>query len=308
VLDAGARAPRRPGAARIATWNLRWFPDGRPGNGASGEPGTDLAWLACALAWLDVDVVAVQEIKAHARARERTQELLASLDARTAGSWRSRIDDCPNAAGQHVGLLWNEKRVTASVWTTLASLNPHGEGCKDQLRPGLAARFRFGSGLDVIIVSLHLKSGRERRSYELRRRSLAGLNSALRELEAAGGDERDVLLAGDLNTMGCPDCSPPISGADEIATLETEVRSVGLRVVRPTPGCSEYFDGRAALLDHFVAGTRMAELPAQATSFVSGVCSETSCGGLSRRATPAAYTALSDHCPVVVDLDGRDLD
>ena len=160
----------------------------------------------------------------------------------------------------------------------------------------------------MLVVSLHLKSGGERRSFELRRRSLAGLSTALRELDAAAGEERDVLLAGDLNTMGCPGCSPPISSADELATLDAEVRGVGLRVVRATPACSEYFDGRAALLDHFVATTRMAELPAEATSFVSGLCSETSCRALPERARPPAYAGLSDHCPVVIDLVGRDVD
>src|SRR5262245_56405754 len=49
ALARGERRLRAPGTARLASWNVRWFPDGIPGNPSErGEKATDVAWLACA--------------------------------------------------------------------------------------------------------------------------------------------------------------------------------------------------------------------------------------------------------------------
>lgn len=62
VVRAGGRlAPRRTETVRVATWTIRWFPNGDP---REAGKETDLAWLACALAWLTPDIVAPQEILA----------------------------------------------------------------------------------------------------------------------------------------------------------------------------------------------------------------------------------------------------
>ncbi|MBN1612185.1 MAG: SH3 domain-containing protein, partial [Polyangiaceae bacterium] len=49
-------SPRLRQTARVGSYNLRWFPDGRPGHGG-GKANKDLDWLACAIASLDVDVL-----------------------------------------------------------------------------------------------------------------------------------------------------------------------------------------------------------------------------------------------------------
>jgi len=308
ALAAGRYAPRAAGRARVGTWNLRWFPDGHPGTHPHGA-GTDLAWLSCGIAWLDVDVLAVQEIKRYPAARARMSELLTRLDRLTHGRWRARFDDCPDEAAQHVGLLYNEARVSGSDFHTFAALNPYGEACKDLIRPGLGGYFRFKGGLDLHLVAVHLKSGDDRRSIELRRRSIAGIATAYREAQGEQAD-CDVLLAGDFNTMGCPHCSPPVGALDETKQLgrAAVALSPAFTAVGTDGGCSEYYRGHGGLLDHFLATRSLGEIPADARAVVSGYCAAASCGRLPAKSMPAAYARLSDHCPVLLDLADRDAD
>ncbi len=58
-------------------------------------------------------------------------------------------------------------------------------------------------------------------------------------------------------------------------------------------------------LDHLVASTGMREIAA--TARVTGYCALAGCAPITG-AMPAAAQRLSDHCPVVVDLQDRDLD
>jgi endonuclease/exonuclease/phosphatase family metal-dependent hydrolase len=304
-LAAGKRTARGAGSARIGSWNVRWFPDGRPGRRAPKDGGTDVDWLACAIAWLDLDALAVQEFKAHERARDKARELTDRLDRLTGGRWKLELDGCRGSdAGQHVGILWNSARVTARAPLLLPSLNPHGEACKDQLRPGLAAYLTFPGGLDLHLVSVHFKSGPERRSIDLRRRSFDGLTAAWSALQAAHADS-DVVIAGDFNTMGCRHCSPPISAEEELAETARLLSAAGLDRVEATVPCTHLSSHGDVLLDQFAVGKGTRELAPDSRASVSGVCGETACeaGGSS-----SASAALSDHCPVVLELTDRDLD
>ncbi len=102
-VGAGRRAPHAASTARIGSLNVRWFPRGRARRSEHAE-GTDVAWLACLIAWLDVDVIAVQEFVSDLEGRRATADLLDLLRARTGSRWSAELDEC--AAGrQHVGLL-----------------------------------------------------------------------------------------------------------------------------------------------------------------------------------------------------------
>lgn len=293
----GERTARR--AARIGTWNVRWYPDGRPGKKAA-TPGTDIPWLACAIATLDVDVLALQEIKTLPRARQRTTELLAELGRLTGGTWRAAFDDCPQGATQHVGLLWNESRVQMTALRTETTLNPHGEPCKDALRPGFAGLARFADGSRVHVVSVHFKSGGERRSLDLRNTSLDALGrvvAAARAVDPAA----EVVFAGDFNTMGCPRCSPKVAAEEERTKAGDRVARDGLRWLPNDPPCTEYYRAAGHLLDGFVVTSELADrvrTPAQA----DGLCGAWSCRSTPGAGRAAAFRRLSDHCPVVMEL------
>jgi exonuclease III len=72
-----------------------------------------------------------------------------------------------------------------------------------------------------------------------------------------------------------------------------------------TPNCTEHFEGKGGTLDHVVVSTGMQE--AAATARVAGYCTLAACADITG-ALPAAAERLSDHCPVVVDLQDRDRD
>jgi predicted extracellular nuclease len=97
---------------------------------------------------------------------------------------------------------------------------------------------------------------------------------------------------------------PPISAEEELAVFEGEL-SPGFRRLPMTPNCTEYFEGNAGALDHMVASAGMQEVAA--TARVTGYCAVAGCAHLTG-SMPAAAERLSDHCPVVVDIQDRDLD
>jgi endonuclease/exonuclease/phosphatase family metal-dependent hydrolase len=295
--------PRAPSVARIGSWNLHWFPDGKPGRGEDGE-GTDLPWLACAITFLDLDVLAAQEVKGTRRAREALSTLVSLLDRSTGGSWQVTVDDCPESSGQHVAVLYDSKRARRLGGATLAALNPHGEACKDQLRPGLDAYLGFRGGLDLHVVSVHLKAGGKARDIALRQRSFESFSEAFAAAQLTAPD-RDVLVLGDLNTMGCPDCSPPKSSTAELAELGPLLAREGFRKLESDLACSFHFQGAGTLLDG--AGVSSGFLEAEGVTLrVGGPCAELGCERAPER--HPARSALSDHCPVYVDLPDRDLD
>jgi endonuclease/exonuclease/phosphatase family metal-dependent hydrolase len=296
---------RTPGSARVGAWNLRWFPDGQPGSAAPAT-GTDLEWLACAIAWLDVDVLALSEIKHGARAELALSTLRQHLERLTGAPYRSVLDDCPRGASQHVGFLFRPARARLGRLTTLGELNPHATPCKDQLRPGLAGYFRFPGGLDLTLVAVHLKSGPDARDLTLRDRSFAAFATA-REASARVAADRDVLVLGDMNTMGCESCSPAVTPSAELARVDA-LLARGAWPFRRVPSdvpCSHFYGGKATLLD-WAAASDLGELPAARTARVGGLCAELGC--VTVPAELGARKRLSDHCPLVVELDDHDDD
>jgi endonuclease/exonuclease/phosphatase family metal-dependent hydrolase len=304
ALKSGGAA-RDGRTARIGAWNLHWFPDGRPGDQPSTS-GADLDWLACTIAWMRVDVLAIEEVKRPPRGKDGLDALTAKLDALTGGAWRSVLDDCPRASGQHVGFLYDTRHVKLVASTTIGALNPRGEACKDELRPGLSGYFRFPAGLDLSVIAVHLKSGKDERAFADRARSFTAFSEAVRAASIANGD-RDVLLLGDMNSMGCDTCEPLVSPSAELVRTDALFAGIGPGVARvpSTLSCSHCFKKATTLLD-WAARSELTELPQAARVTVSGACGELGCDALTSGL--ASQEHLSDHCPIYVDLHDEDRD
>ena len=297
-----SRPPRREaGVARIATWNVRWFPDGSPDD--TVHP-TDVEWLACAIAALRVDAIALQEIVLHERGRRALAELIAALDRRTGGRWEHRDDGCPPES-QHLVVLVDRARARIDRVEIISALHPHGDACAHRLRPGLAVSLTFDGGLDLTMLTLHLDSGTTARDHGNRRASMAALPRAIAPSLAADGD---LVLLGDLNSMGCRGCAPPTDVAAENAALEAELAAAGMVRVAPTQPCSEYAGSQPSGLDHVAITRTTTELAEGARAEVSGACASLRCGRLPRGPDPASLTRLSDHCPIVLELADADRD
>jgi endonuclease/exonuclease/phosphatase family metal-dependent hydrolase len=188
----------------------------------------------------------------------------------------------------------------------VGALNPLGAPCEAQLRPGLAGYFTFPGGLDLSIVAAHLKSGADERGVTDRARSFAAFGAAAAS-EGARTHDRDVLFFGDMNTMGCETCDPPIAPAAELTRGDAVFASAGvpLERVAAEPACSLRYGGRSVLLD-WAAKSDLGELPAGRHVVVSGPCGELGCDALGTDSL--AQRRLSDHCPVWLDLDDVDRD
>jgi endonuclease/exonuclease/phosphatase family metal-dependent hydrolase len=218
------------------------------------------------------------------------------------------LQSCGGASDQHVGFLWNGSRVALLQLTDAWELNgaatgPTTNACAGNLRPGRYALAKTPIGVDFHLLSVHVDSGTTTRDYDHRRQAAQRIgqirvgNTPILQLD------HDVLVLGDYNTMGRQD-APPVSAQEELAVFDGEL-APGFRRRPMTPNCTEYFERRAGALDHIIASTGMQE--AAATARVTGYCALAACADLSG-AMPAAAERLSDHCPVVVDIQDRDLD
>jgi endonuclease/exonuclease/phosphatase family metal-dependent hydrolase len=308
VQSGGRMTPDNPAILRVGTWNIRWFPRGCPSNSTCPDKATDIPWLACTIAWMNTDLFALQEILATPDAEFSLNALRSELDRLTGGSWQVDLQSCGGTSDQHVGFLWNGSRVAllqlADAWELNgAATGPTGSACAGNLRPGRYALAKTPIGVDFHLLSVHFDSGRTSRDYNHRRQAAQRIGQIM-----IGGTpilelDRDVLVLGDYNTMGRED-SPPISGQEELGVFDVEL-SPGFRRLPMTPNCTEYFQGKGGTLDHIVASTGMQEVAA--TARVTGYCALAACTDMTG-AMPAAAERLSDHCPVVVDIQDRDLD
>ena len=309
VKDGGRMAVLTPDTLRVGTWNIRWFPHGSP----PGRPDrsvalTDLAWLTCTLVWMQTDILVVQESLATTEARSAWNRVLTVLAQRTGDAWQWSVQPCGTPDGHHVGVLWNTSRVTLSAFQSLWSLNSQATSahnpCEGGLRPGHYARAQstHQPGADFHVIGLHLKSGPTVAAVEKRHAAINRIDRAVaRFLE----EDRDVIILGDLNTMGAGDHH---SQRAELKYLRRMVakEAPGFDDLVPEPRCSHYFRGRGGWLDHVLVAKDMAEMRTRSAR-VTGYCAVAGCRRI-KGEYPLAYRRLSDHCPVIIEIDNRDAD
>ena len=294
---------------RVATWNVRWFPTGSPPEQpeSSHEP-TDMAWLICAIRWMQVDVLAMQESLATPEATQAWKMLTDELSHQTGEHWRWHQQTCGRPEDHHIALLWNDSRVTLSKFDSLWQFNAKAESrddaCTFGLRPGHYAyvQSRKNSGVDFHLIAVHLKSGPNVFALEERQKAFNRIDKAVSPLLP---QDRDVVIIGDFNTMGAGDRQSQLA---ELKYLKRFVakENPGFRDLAPEPQCSHYFRGRGGQLDHVVVTKEMKEI-STASIQVSGYCAITQCQRI-RGDYPLAYRRLSDHCPVVLDITNQDND
>ncbi len=309
IVDSEQRLARSEAQSlRLASWNIRWFPDGVPGNGNNSNQKTDLDWLSCTIAWMDVDVLAVQEIKTTSSANEAWEQVTSQLNQDTDGDWQVILNDCGSPTNQHVGFFYNANKVKPTqkqeVWEFNGRAKNASESCKDNLRPGYMAYFEpiTAPGFDFYAVSVHSDSGRNDKDLTTRRTALERIDEVTQDLANIDGD---IIILGDFNTMGI---DGGITAEDEIKELEEKDKTEipGFRLLSLQPSCSHYFQKRPGRLDHILVSSDSKELiNTQAIS--QGYCAINNCQRINGN-LPSSARRLSDHCPIIADFSNSDID
>ncbi len=288
---------------RLATWNIRWFPRGCADAASCPAAATDLELVTRTIVEHRLDLVALQEVIYDDDGKSAMSRLIASLDSLTSGKWNVDLQACGAPESQRVGFLWDETKVSLSEFTDLEQLNGASEdgggACATNLRPGRYAYARSTTGdTNFHVITVHFDSGRRDRDYQNRRDATRQIPSLqlgdkdLRELDA------DIIVMGDFNTMGRGEPTE-ITAATEFDIFDSEI-GYGFRRLPVVPACSQYYRGRAGVLDFFVLSESLAS-PSM-VSRVGGFCAHTQCGDLNEDDMPDAYERLSDHCPVILEL------
>jgi hypothetical protein len=110
VVLAGRRMTgTRPNAVRVATWNIRWFPDGDLQPSPTSPPPTDLRWLACTLAWMNVDLVALHEIRT-------TPQAIAAWESVMNGISGSRAEALGTSSSKAAGPRGTSTSGSSGTW------------------------------------------------------------------------------------------------------------------------------------------------------------------------------------------------
>jgi len=171
---------------RVATWNVRWFPIGSPPDQQETSSGpTDLDWLICAIRWMQVDVLAIQESLATPEATQAWKILTNRLSNQTGDVWRWHQQSCGRPDDHHIGLLWNDSRVALSKFDSLWQFNAKAESahnaCTFGLRPGHYAyvQSRKKDGADFHLIAVHLKSGPTVFALEERQKAFNRIDKAV---------------------------------------------------------------------------------------------------------------------------------
>jgi len=309
VETGGRMVPASTSTLRLATWNIRWFPDGFPqGERSDVAEKTDLAWLVCTIVWMQVDILAVQESLATPEANQAWNTIIQSLEEKTGHSWGWTPQPCGQPDDHHLGFLWNTDRVSLSGFDTLWQFNVKAkrpnEPCAGGLRPGFYARVssREPQGADFHLIALHLKSGPTVFAVENRHQALNRIDKSVAPLL---GQDQDVVILGDFNTMGAGDKRSKryeLKGVRRLVAKE----GPGFHDLQPNPQCTHYFRGRGGRLDHILVAKGMTEV-SSLSARVTGYCAVAHCRKIKGK-YPLAYRRLSDHCPVIVEIQNHDED
>jgi len=309
IVQNGGRMTKNSSHLRLATWNIRWFPIGQPQDQRSNQANpTDLEWLVCAIRWMEVDILSIQESLATSSANRAWKKITTLLTEHTGESWKWYRQPCGRSDGHHIGLLWNASKVTLSnfksLWQLNAKANSNNDPCAKGLRPGQYAwvQSQYPQGVDFHLIAVHLKSGPTVFAVEQRHKALNQIDHTVKPLLY---QDQDVVILGDFNTMGAGDRRSQLY---EVKAMQRKVgkEAPGFQDLRITPQCTHYFRGQGSWLDHVLATKSMEEM-ITTSARVSGYCGIANCKKI-RGDYPQAYQTLSDHCPIVVEITNKDLD
>ncbi|MBA2542872.1 MAG: endonuclease/exonuclease/phosphatase family protein [Deltaproteobacteria bacterium] len=248
---------------RIATFNIEDFP----------KDDRQIAGAFTEISALEAPIVGVQEIMDPRRFEHAMRERLGA-------DWQVTFEPFEQLGYRHTGVLFDRSRFA------LVSSTFHDETKLDGRNKGvLEVRLRPEAGGAVIrVLVVHLKAGGDGREIRARQHeALAGIVAAANR----SGDR--VVVLGDFNAT---------HDVEDRADLAKLAATSGLHWSTESLACSAFWrreDGcPRSRLDHVVAWSA-------GTVSVAGACATDGCDW--ENSCPLYSTQISDHCPVIVDLD-----
>ena len=300
-------APARDGNLRIATFNIRNYPELPVDPLAEVHtPSTHLLEsdddaIVSVLDRLGFDVLAVQEIVEP----ELFVALLERLSERSGRPYAAAFSDNAHSDNpQHVGV------VVALDAARIAATSEHPEvDVRGTLRGGFEARIESVTegGIDFSLMVLHLASGSSHKRAALRAEQAVQVSGLVAAAQDSYGDG-DFIVLGDLNTARAPE---ELSALDEAFASAAELERQPL-----DQGCSSYWVKsssnplvRPSLLDHVYVSS-LDELDRQVPLEAGAHCFEHSCQAYESTdaSSGGSFWGVSDHCPVYFELSDVDQD
>lgn len=270
----------RPVPLILGTFNIRRFPG----------PDTDLEAVARAIAELDADAFAVQEI-VEPRAFQAALDRASALSGRR---YQVALEPahCPRRGpDMHVGVVHDIGALALLEARMLGEFT-----CPEGQPAGMVALLRASDGRRLALASVHLSAGDTPRVRDERAAQWDWLLAALPGLHAEL--DAPVIVAGDFNSTGFLGADDP-----ERRRIDALVERHALQLPTGRLGCTMYWKPEptsgyeVSVLDHLLAPRELALGPAEAL----GMCAALACAPQAE--APAGWQSVSDHCPVRVPLD-----
>lgn len=264
-------APSAPDTLRVVSWNIEWFPGGRP-EATPGESATQMASAKQALAELKPDILLLQEIRDWQSAAELCRAI-PGLEVQVASNFDTRPQNQVVASKIPADSAWSD------VWKKGPIEPPRGYAF---------AALRLADGRHLLTYSLHLKSNRGQLAENLAMRQESSRQLLLHvtemlELYRQRGPVA-VIIGGDLNTsLDDPRfAKEPTLRAWQKAGLHWTHQGVDPSQRVTIPASGEFPDN---CFDHLFTGGL--GLPV---------------------ARVKSFPKVSDHNPVILDLDLKKAD
>lgn len=265
---------------RILFWNIENF---EGDNGARAEAVVNHIKVA------NADVLGFSEIKDKAALRSILQESLIDYDF--------GITD----GQQGIELLagWKKNTFDQALFTQRREF----KAGNTHLRPGSLLSIKRASRY-LNLLFLHTDSGRKDRDYNNRQDMFEKVWSLRERLSEIEGSSTEMLVLGDLNTMGrqARGDQPEITGNEEIANLAKDSRANGMTLLDKDYGETwAQVNGRGHItlssnLDHVIAtnGLRFTSTPAVMVRGWNNVTSDAERFEFVEK--------ISDHCSIQVEV------
>lgn len=277
----------------IATYNIRNFDyDSR-----SNTP-TNKSHLRQTLERINADLLAVQEINQEFVFKKFIQSNFSGHDV--------TLTNCGGSHRQKLGFVYNTNKLELIGFkedlSTVNPRNPKTNFCEGS-RPLAIGHFRMkDSKEELIAITVHLKSGGQRKSIKKRFLQLRILSTIVHKYKSQG--HRNFVIMGDFNSTEYTFKGREYRKFNEI------ISKMGMVDLTKSIPCTSYWWGgrqdgmqHPSVLDHVLVSQSFAFSKIAKTASPLAHCQKLRCEITDEHTMGVSFDEVSDHCPVVSEIE-----